>query len=440
MERFTDMYIKKLKPADKEYWKREGQGFAIRVLPTGVKTWYYVYTNSEGKKRQMRLGEGNYPEVTLGKARELFDAAKVEVANGKDPWAEKKQAALERKQTPLVSDFIDEYINSAKKKLKRWQDVERALNVEVRPRWGKRKITDITRRDITILRNEIEDRGAPIMANRCLAYVSGMFAFAVEESVIQESPYANIKRAKKEEPKDRALSVDEIKQLWTALDGDTLMMSADIKAALKLILLTAQRPGEIIGMHSSELDGHWWTIPKERTKNGKAHRVYLSKTALSLIGDTKGRGYIFPSVSSKISKETGKEGCITVNALSFAIRRNIKGQAVRTDKVKRRKGEGYKRGPYNSKQLPDNPNRIGIEAFTPHDLRRTAATLMATEKVIYEVRERVLNHTMGKLDATYNAHDFDDEKQMAMQTIERKINSIITGKQSDNVILLQRRA
>lgn len=439
MERFTDMYIKKLKPADKEYWRREGQGFAIRVLPTGVKCWYYIYT-FEGRKRYMPLGEGNYPDVSLADARGYFDDAKKKVKNGIDPLEEKKRAALERKQTPLVADFIDEYIKSAKKKLKRWQDVERALNVEVRPRWGKRKITDITRRDITTLRNEIEDRGAPIMANRCLAYVSGMFAFAVEESVIQESPYTNIKRAKKEEPKDRALSVDEIKQLWTALDGDTLMMSTEIKTALKLILLTAQRPGEVIGMHSSELGGHWWTIPKERAKNGKAHRVYLSKTALSLIGDTKGKGYIFPSVSSKVSKATGKEGCITVNALSFAIRRNIKGQAVRTDKVKRRKGEGYKRGPYNSKALPENSNRIGIESFTPHDLRRTAATLMAAEKVPYEVRERVLNHTMGKLDATYNAHDFDDEKQMAMQTIERKINSIITGKQSDNVILLQRRA
>lgn len=438
MERFTDMYIKKLKPADKEYWKREGQGFSIRVLPSGEKLWYYIYT-FEGRKRFMRLGEGNYPDVTLADARGYFEDAKKKVKNGIDPLEEKRQAALERKQTPFVADFIDEYISSAKKKLKRWQDVERALNVEIRPRWGKRKITDITRRDITILRNEIEDRGAPIMANRCLAYVSGMFAFAVEESIIQESPYTNIKRAKKEEPRDRALSVDEIKRLWAALDGDTLMMSADIKAALKLILLTAQRPGEVISMHSSELDGHWWTIPKEKTKNGKTHRVYLSKTALSLIGDTKGKGYIFSSVRSKISKETGQESCITVNALSFAIRRNVKGQSVRTDKMKRRKGEGYKRGSYNSKQLPDNPNRIGIEAFTPHDLRRTAATLLAAEKVPYEVRERVLNHTIGKMDATYNAHDFDDEKQVAMQTIERKINSIITGKQSDNVIPLQRR-
>lgn len=68
---FTDLEIRNLKPKNKEYWVREGQGFAIRVLPSGVKTWYYIYTNADGKKRQMRLGDGNYPDVSLGKARAL---------------------------------------------------------------------------------------------------------------------------------------------------------------------------------------------------------------------------------------------------------------------------------------------------------------------------------------------------------------------------------
>lgn len=360
---FTDLEIKNLKPKDKEYWVREGQGFAIRVLPSGVKTWYYIYTNKDGKKRQMRLGDGNYPDVSLGKARALYDAAKVGVGSGKDLLEEDKKAALERKHTPLVADFIDEYISSAKKKLKRWKDVERALRVEVLPKWGKRKITDITPRDIVQVRDEIAGRGAPVMANRCLAYISGMFAFAVDQYVIKDSPYIKIKRAKKEEEKDRVLSPAEIKQLWIALDSDSLMMSSEIRTALKLILLTAQRPGEVIGMHTRELDGRWWTIPKDRSKNKKAHRVYLSDTALELIGDVTNRGYIFPSAGKQ-----GEAGSITVNALSFALRRNIKGQSVGTDKIKRRKGAEYKRGPYNSKLPPEDPNRIGIESFTPHDL------------------------------------------------------------------------
>ena len=79
-------------------------------------------------------------------------------------------------------------------------------------------------------------------------------------------------------------------------------------------------------------------------------------------------------------------------------------------------------------------NRIGIEAFTTHDLRRTAATLMAKHKVLKECRERVLNHALEKLDATYNQHDYDDIKQIALETLERKLQSIITGKSADNVV------
>jgi len=70
---------------------------------------------------------------------------------------------------------------------------------------------------------------------------------------------------------------------------------------------------------------------------------------------------------------------------------------------------------------------------TPHDLRRTANTLMASSKIIKEYRERVLNHTLEKLDGTYNQHDYDDEKQMALEALERKIQSILTDK-GNNVI------
>ncbi len=114
--------------------------------------------------------------------------------------------------------------------------------------------------------------------------------------------------------------------------------------------------------------------------------------------------------------------------------------AIDVFQTKCRKGEAYKRGPYKTdKALPENPNRIGIESVSPHDLRRSAATLLASIKVPYESRERVLNHTISKLDRTYNQHDFDDEKQMAMETFERRINNIITGVPSGKVVSLQGR-
>jgi integrase len=437
--KFTDKYIASLKPGEKQFVKREGKGFAIRVLPTGVKTWLFIYT-FDGKRRQMNLG--SYPDKSLADAHAAHAAAFSilnDKQNPRDPQEERdqkhkseRQARETRRLTSSVEDFIKVYIEGyAQKSIKRWEDVQRALKVEVLPRWGSRKITDITRRDIIVLRDEIAER-APIMANRVLAYVSGMFAYALDEDVIKISPYAKIKRTMKEEPKKRALSPDEIKLLWSALEGDKLLMSDETRTALMLILLTAQRPGEVVGMHEKEINGHWWTIPGSRTKNKRTHRVYLTDTALLLIGDMKGKGYRFPAGRGK------EDGCMTVNALSFALRRNIKGQSTRTDKVKKRKGKEYKRGPYQTnKPLPEDPNRIGIEMFSPHDLRRTAATLMAAERVLYETRERVLNHTMGKLDDTYNQHDYDGEKQMAMETLERKVNSILTSAEG-KVISIQK--
>ena len=164
-------------------------------------------------------------------------------------------------------------------------------------------------------------------------------------------------------------------------------------------------------MHRSEIDGDWRTIPAERAKNGREHRVFLSPLAKEIIGDPY--GYVFPSPAT--------DGALTENALSCALRRNIKGEKYLSDKSKK----VYKRGPYKVERVEEPVNRIGVEAFTPHDLRRTAATLMAKGKVLREYRERVLNHTLEKMDATYNQHDYDDIKQGALMTLEWKIKSIL---------------
>lgn len=256
-----------------------------------------------------------------------------------------------------------------------------------------------------------------------------MFNFAIEDGLLESSPCSMIKRPSKETARDRALSNDEIRVLWSNIDKRDIIMTANIKKAIKLILVTGQRPGEVIGMHSKEIKDRWWTIPRERTKTDRAHRVYLTDLALDLIGNIKGRGYIFPSPlntdnltekkkKNKAQVNTADEKKIDTHigekALTCALRRNIKGQAYR-HKIKQKA----------LKALPENPNRLGVEHFTPHDLRRTATTLMAQCGVIHEHRERVASHSMGKMDKTYNQHDFDIEKQKALETLSKKISEII---------------
>jgi len=84
---FTDTMIKKLKPLDDDYSRSEGNGFTIRVMPSGVKTWLYQY-QLDGKRRKMSLG--SYPDITMETARSHFEDAKKKVKNGIDPVAEKE--------------------------------------------------------------------------------------------------------------------------------------------------------------------------------------------------------------------------------------------------------------------------------------------------------------------------------------------------------------
>ncbi|MDD2500737.1 MAG: integrase arm-type DNA-binding domain-containing protein [Geobacter sp.] len=412
--KFTDIFIRNLKPEAKKYYKRESDGFVVRVMPSGVKTWLLVYT-VDGRRKEMNLGQ--YPYVSLASARERYNDAKKILGNGLDPGAIDQEKKLERRRTPVLADFVDEYIKIyAKPKLKSWEKIEQSLKREIVPILGKKKITDIKRRDVVLVLDTVASR-APVMANRLLAYVRHMFSWAVDRDVLEINPLAGMKRpGGKEESRERNLTPEEIKALWTALDRDDLNMTDEIRRAIKLVLVTAQRPGEVINIHASEINGNWWTIPGSKTKNGQTHRVYLTKMAVSLLGDVKGKGFVF-----KAAGEDDRP--MTELAMNMAIRRHLQWP------LKDAKGNHL----YNKDGKPATENRLGVAHFTPHDLRRTATTLMAQVKVIKEHRERVTNHKLGKIDGTYNLHDYDDEKQMALEALERKLLSIVSGAES-NVI------
>lgn len=442
--KFTDIGIKNLKPKAAKYYVRADMtgkhGFSLCVYPSGVKTWFFIYT-FEGKR--FSLSMGNYPDKSLADAIKLYDEKWKIFESGKNPAEIEEQIKEEKRKAPTVSDLCDEYIKKHAKPRpeqkhkgkKSWEEDQRALDVEIIPQWGKRKAADIKKRDVVLLLEGIIERGSPVMSNRIRALISKMFNFAVERDIVEANPCAGVKPLSKESARERHLSEVEIRTLFNAMETNKeLLMSSDVQRALKLILVTAQRPGEVTGMHSREIDGKWWTIPAERSKNGKAHRVYLTGLALQLIGTKK--GFIFESPKED---DFGMPKPIDEKGLARSLRRNIKGQCVRKDKVKRRKGQEYVRGAYKSKELPENPNRIGIDFFTPHDLRRTAATFMAESGVLEEIVDRVLNHSRRGVTWTYNRYPYEKEIQAALESWERKLTSITTGSQG-NVIPMIRKA
>lgn len=428
---FTDTMIRKLKPTDKKLIKGEGNGFNLRVMPSGVKTWLYLYT-FDGKRKEMNLG--TYPDVKLETARDSFDAAKKRVKNGFDPLAEKELAADERRKAPTVSDLIDEYIKKhAMVNKRQWQEDERLLNKDALPVWGKRKAADIKKRDVVLLLESIVERGSSGTANSFFRCIRKMFNWSVERDILEHSPCDGVKMPAPVNSRERVLSEQEIKVLWSNLA--TASISDEIKRAIKLVFVTAQRPGEVIGMHTDEIDndGRWWTIPAERAKNKKAHRVYLTDAALDLIGsltvaDKKTgtvtpKGFIFDCPIGK------KRQPISEKSLSKAIRRNLAWPVLHNGKQV-----------FNADGKAVTENRLGVEHFTPHDGRRSAATIISKLFVMDEVIDALLNHSKQGVIKTYNQNKYDNEKQAALEAWERKLNSIVSGSQLANVIPIKRGA
>lgn len=431
--KFTDITIRNLKPKEQKYYKRENNGFAICVYPTGVKSWFFIFT-FEGKRYSMSLG--SYPDVSLSAAKLKYNEAWKSFSAGKNPATLEREAQDERRRMPTVSDLAKEYIEKhSKVNKKSWKENERVLDKDVVPILGYRKVADVTPRDIILLLEGIIDRDAPIQSNNTLDVIRMIFKYAVDRGYLarESNPVLGVNPLSRKVKRTRQLSEQEIKTLWHSLDR--CGMTSKTRRALKLILVTAQRPGEVIGMHRAEVDGHWWTIPGSRTKNGRTHRVYLTELALTLIGDKE--GYIFESprtvpskrkLKSKVAIKLPPSKAIGVNALAHAVRHNCPTDCCNNCESCQDTECIADRRPLEEK------NRLGIEFFRPHDLRRTATTNFARIKIPFEYREAILNHARDSLDQTYNLYQYEEEKMESLEKWSRELTRIVEGETIGEVI------
>ena len=213
-----------------------------------------------------------------------------------------------------------------------------------------------------------------------------MFNFAAERGIIEHSPLTGMRRPR-EKTRSRVLTDAEIKLLWAALDLENTEM--DIyrvtKLALKLILLTGQRPGEVAGMTWAEIDeesevGAMWNIPGSRIKNKEPQRVPLCPMALEIIEEAR----LYSGDSEFVFRSSYKpEQAVSRQALTRAVARHWSEMGIK-------------------------------EAFTPHDLRRTLRTKLAELGVSDIVAERSSGHKLQGMMAVYNRHAYDVEKRQAL--------------------------
>jgi integrase len=336
--------------------------------------------------------------MSLSQAREKFREERKILSAGKDPGEMAREKKKERREAWTVDDLCDSYLKEYAMKEKRPRSArEDELNLarDIRPAWGKRKAMDITRKDVKALLKEIVNRGAKVQANRTLATVRGMYAWALseeeEESCIKFNPAAGITKPTTEVPKERALSLDEIVTVWKNLDGrEDVPMG--VKKTLKLVLLTGLRPGEVVAGRGDQLAGDWLELSGTSTKNKRPHRAYLSTLARQVAGDTDA-GLI-------VAKDDGSP--IPVYTLSFWLRRC---------------------------------NHFGVAPWTAHDLRRTCATRLAELGTAPHVVDRVLNHVQtGVTGKVYDKYTYGPEISRALEKWGQKIEQAVTGKKADNLV------
>jgi integrase len=394
-QKLTDRFVRTIKAESAAFavWDTYQRGLACRVQPTGQKSWKAVYSRG-GRPRWYHIGDAS--AVGIADARRIAARIMAEVAEGKDPVAERMAERGSGTFAELAERYVEQH---AKRKNKSWRQADALVRKHLLPRWGKLDTKSITRADVRAVMRRIE---APVVANQVKAAASAIFTWAVKEEIVTANPCIGVD-GNETRSRERVLSDSELPRFWAAFDDAGLVRSS----ALKVILLTGQRPGEVSHMRREHVVDGWWTMPGEPdhklgwpgTKNGQSHRVWLPEVVRDIIADIDGgstTGFVFT---------TGSRGN-PVGKLAEAMR------GICTE--------------------------IGVEEkVTPHDLRRTFSTRVTRLGFGRDAMNRVTNHKEGGIADVYDRHRYEPENKKIMERVAAKIMALVRGTRGGNVVELR---
>lgn len=390
----TDRQLKAFAGTGKRYEIADGLGLSVRVSPTGKISFQYRY-RFNGKPCRLELG--TYPLTSLAEARNRHNAARKLLDEGQDPAEVRRQAEREEQAAWTVEDLAKDFLaRKVGREHKQPQYAAYLLNRNIVPAIGRRKVKAVTTREVMTALERIADRGARVLANRTASLTKQMFAYAVQKGLRADNPCLAITKAAvggRERPRTRYLSYSEVWRLWRGLDASEIAPS--MKLAAKILLVTGQRRGELMLAQWTDIDferGAWF-IPGERSKNGRAHTVPLSKLAAALFLQLKtfsgNRKYLFPSPVIK------PEQPLDIRVLN--------------------------------KALTHVTTRLELKQCSPHVLRHTFTTLASGLGIAPHVIEKVLNHSLGGVLAVYNHHEFMPERKAALQAWAARLTALLAA-------------
>jgi len=405
MAALSDTKIRSAKPRITQYKLYDERGLYMIVKPTGAKYWRFKYAFG-GKEQSLAFGV--YPDVPLALARQRRDDARKMVAAGKNPQQVKKDE--KRKQIMAAGNSFEAVAREwHTKQSTRWvkkhaEAVWASLERDVLPAIGYKPIHEVTVRDMLDALQPIEERGALDVVRRVNQRCGEIFTYAILTERCENNPTIGLSKTfQARGTKHRAaLGEKDMPTFLKALESYAEVGSKVVQLALKFLILTFVRPGELRGALWSEIDFKKaeWRIGAERMKMGKEHIVPLSKQAIAILEQLK-------IVTQQ--PEDLPEGALLFSSVKSTLK------------------------PISDVTLLKAIHILGFkEKCVPHGFRATASTILNENGFGADVIERQLAHTeQNKVRAAYHRAEYLDDRRKMMQWWADKVDALRNNKKQN---------
>lgn len=416
MGKLSAVQIEKWRKAGKPITgKSDGNGLTFTLSNGGTASWVLRYSFG-GKQRELTIG--NYPDISLKRAREMASEKRVEVDRGADVATKKRMAKIDATRVNSFRELADDYMERAAPSLSsRYRaEIKRFLSKDILPRIGGIPVKEVRPADIVVMIERIAERKATV-AKAAFTMVSAIFDHGVGKHLATENPCRLLRISsiigRGQAPRQRiGMNDEQLRAFLAALPA----LGKENELSLKIILATAVRKGELARARWEhvDLDAGIWRIPPENQKMRQHRRkvavdfviplpplvVGWFKELLPLAG---GSQMVMPP-----RHRTGAE-IVNHSTLNRAL-----------------------------SKLPD-----GVARITPHDLRSTARTNFNALGVNLVVAERCLNHSIsaivGEMVTIYDKSDYLEERRQALILWAAKLAALEKG-EAFNVVPLRKSA
>ena len=304
--KLTDIQCKNAKADGKMKKLADGKGLYLWVYPNGSRYWRFKYYFL-GKEKGMAFGV--YPEVSLDEAREKRDQARRLLSKDIDPNQAKKE---KRRKLQMNMENTFELVAREwhENQLGRWSKnhsgtVMHRMKTDLFPHIGKRPISEVDAPELLCVLRKIEKRGALDIAGRVRGICGQVFRYGIATGRCKHDHSADLKEALKTRKTEHfaTLTIREMPDFLRALDRNDARLYKQTRRAMRMLMYTFVRTGELIGSTWDEidLDAKLWKIPAERMKMRRPHIVPLTSQVINILEEQKidaeylNTNFVFPS-------------------------------------------------------------------------------------------------------------------------------------------------